>query len=202
MGILCSSSKKSKSLWILVKSKLILFLYLLYHYFSIITSWAFSTVEPLEDRWCLATKERVLLSAQYMVSCDTEENGCKGGETPRVFKLLENIGTVSEECVPYQAINGTCMDKCTNGEAFPKMFKCQKDSHKQFRDVDVIKRELMINGPMHCAFHVYSDFKEYRSGIYYQVSDKYLGGHGIQLVGWGWENGINYWIMKNSWVNN
>ena len=67
------------------------------------------------------------------------------------------------------------------------------------RGVDEIKTELMTNGPMEVSFDVYEDFMTYKSGIYQQVTGKYLGGHAVKLVGWGVENGVEYWKIANSW---
>ena len=39
----------------------------------------------------------------------------------------------------------------------------------------------------------------YKSGIYQHVEGSYLGGHAVKLVGWGVEDGIEYWKIANSW---
>jgi cathepsin B len=39
----------------------------------------------------------------------------------------------------------------------------------------------------------------YKSGIYKRKSSVVLGGHAVKIVGWGVENGVNYWICANSW---
>jgi len=57
----------------------------------------------------------------------------------------------------------------------------------------------MTGGPVDTAFTVYSDFYNYKSGIYKYVSGGKLGGHAVRLVGWGEENGVKYWIIANSW---
>ena len=62
-----------------------------------------------------------------------------------------------------------------------------------------IKTELMTNGPMEVAFDVYEDFMTYKSGIYQHVTGARLGGHAVKLVGWGVENGVEYWKIANSW---
>lgn len=36
-------------------------------------------------------------------------------------------------------------------------------------------------------------------GIYAYVHGEYLGYHSVKILGWGQENGINYWLVANSW---
>ena len=62
-----------------------------------------------------------------------------------------------------------------------------------------IQTELYNNGPMEGAFTVYEDFFSYKSGVYYHVSGGVAGGHAIKVIGWGTENGLNYWLCANSW---
>ncbi len=161
-------------------------------------------MEPLEDRLCIASegKTDLFLSPQYLVSCDKNEGACEGGEAPSAFKWLEANGTVSESCYPYNGTNGTCGAPGTCLKAGQKfqLYKCKTNTFKQFSKPDDIKRELVAHGPMHCAFDVYADFKDYQGGIYVRTSDRVSGGHGIELIGYGIENGIFYWICKNSWV--
>jgi C1A family cysteine protease len=46
---------------------------------------------------------------------------------------------------------------------------------------------------------VYDDFPSYTSGVYTVKSTTALGGHAIRLIGWGTENGVDYWIGANQW---
>jgi len=58
---------------------------------------------------------------------------------------------------------------------------------------------IMTTGPLSVAFSVYSDFPTYKSGVYQHKTGSFLGGHAVEAVGWGVENGVNYWLIKNSW---
>merc|ERR1712046_398787 len=58
---------------------------------------------------------------------------------------------------------------------------------------------IQEGGPVEAAFTVYSDFETYESGIYQHVSGSYEGGHAIRIVGWGTEDGVDYWKVANSW---
>ena len=37
------------------------------------------------------------------------------------------------------------------------------------------------------------------SGIYKRNSSKLLGGHAVKIIGWGNENGTDFWVAQNSW---
>lgn len=65
--------------------------------------------------------------------------------------------------------------------------------------IDKIKTELATNGPLAVAFTVYEDFVTYKSGVYKHTTGSALGGHAVLMVGYGTENGEDYWLVKNSW---
>jgi len=48
-------------------------------------------------------------------------------------------------------------------------------------------------------FTVYSDFLTYKTGVYHHTTGSALGGHAIKILGWGTENGTDYWLVANSW---
>merc|ERR1712146_70382 len=65
--------------------------------------------------------------------------------------------------------------------------------------VENIKKALYEHGPLSAAFSVYSDFPTYKSGVYEHKTGSMLGGHAVLIVGYGTENGVDYWRVKNSW---
>eukprot|EP00961_Rhodomonas_salina_P147340 1982708-Rhodomonas_salina.2 len=53
------------------------------------------------------------------------------------------------------------------------------------------------------GFDVYDDFYAYHEGVYeVSSSAKKLGMHAVSVIGWGTENGVDYWLMQNSWGPN
>jgi cathepsin B len=59
----------------------------------------------------------------------------------------------------------------------------------------VIKEEIYKNGPVNTGFTVYKDFYHYKEGIYRRTSDEVMGGHAVKIVGWGVEQGTEFWIV-------
>lgn len=169
--------------------------------------WAFAGSEVLSDRFCIASKGTVsaVLSPQFMVSCDTSDNGCQGGILPYEWEFLENTGTVTDSCLSYHSGDGSAypcynFQKCEDGSKMRHFF-AQKGSSKTFTDPESIKLEILTNGPVETGFEVYENFRNYTTGVYAKGSNpgKLLGGHAVKIVGWGQENGNEYWICANSW---
>ncbi len=78
-------------------------------------------------------------------------------------------------------------------------YGCKAGSVWTSKNVEQIKAEIMSNGPVAGGFMVYRDFLYYGGGVYYHKQGEQLGGHAIEVVGWGVEDGLNYWTCKNSW---
>ncbi len=166
---------------------------------------AFATAEVVEDRYCIvsAGKFDKLLSAQYIVSCDKEAKGCDGGDPEQSFQFVKETGVCTEQCFPYESMNGTvpaCLNATCKDPKIPlQLFKISE--YKQYKGEEAIKKEILEHGPVHCAFEAYVDFKDYQTGIYTLSSSSFRGTHSIKIIGWGLENGIKYWICQNSWGN-
>lgn len=63
-----------------------------------------------------------------------------------------------------------------------------------------MKKDLMNGGPLSIAFDVWQSFFSYKSGVYeIPPGDTYAGKHAVKLMGWGVENGKEYWLVANSW---
>ena len=172
--------------------------------------WAFAGTETLAARFCIASKGSIkqVLSPQFLVSCDTTDDGCQGGILPYEWEFLEETGTVSDSCLSYHSGDGSAypcynFQKCEDGSKMRHYF-AQKGSTKTFTDANSIKLEIMANGPVETGFEVYENFRNYTGGVYEKGANpgKLLGGHAVKIVGWGLENGVDHWIVANSWNTN
>merc|ERR1711915_557303 len=61
--------------------------------------------------------------------------------------------------------------------------------------VSHMQQEIMTKGPIQVAFMAY------KSGVYQKHWNEFLpeGGHAVKIIGWGTENGVDYWLVANSW---
>ncbi|MCQ2819866.1 MAG: hypothetical protein MJ252_21585 [archaeon] len=170
--------------------------------------WAFSAVMTLQERFCLHSSAQIkeILAPQDPVSCDMFDHGCNGGQLPQVWIYMKARGVVNEDCFPYSSGEGDveeCIKECKNGQEFKKYKAADyKKMNISSLGEDSFREELITNGPIHTSFLVYKDFMNYKSGIYVKTSDELAGGHGVVIIGYGVEDGINFWICKNSWGDN
>lgn len=91
--------------------------------------------------------------------------------------------------------------KCSEGK-YGKSYaddKIKATSSYSLRSVTDIQQDMMKYGSVTGAFTVYADFPTYKSGVYHHTSGSALGGHAIKMMGWGTENGEDYWLVANSW---
>jgi cathepsin B len=163
--------------------------------------WAFAASEVLSDRFCIASSGSVnlVLSPQYLVSCDSSDYGCDGGYLANSWQFLQNTGIPTDACYSYTSgggDSGDCKDTCDDGSAI-KTYKASKVVTPS--SVEDMQNELYNNGPIEVAFSVYRDFLSYTSGVYQHKTGGLLGGHAVKAIGWGVSNGTPYWIIANSW---
>ncbi|EPB72630.1 papain family cysteine protease [Ancylostoma ceylanicum] len=153
---------------------------------------------------------------------------CKGGYVIEAFRYWTREGVCTggrykqkNVCKPYafypcgqhkdQPYYGACPQGSWNTPLCRK--KCQfkyavtygedkikgKSAYFLKMDEDVIKREIIRNGPVVGAFRVYEDFSHYKGGIYVHTGGAKKGAHAVKVIGWGSENGTDYWLIANSW---
>jgi len=124
--------------------------------------------------------------------------GCNGGNLPYVWQYMESNGIPTDSCDPYvsgsgNSHTGECSHQCSNQEFYTAT------NIGGFYSNNDIKMSIMQSGPVQTGFTVYQDFMSYKSGIYTHQTGSQLGGHAVKIVGWGEQDGTDYWIVANSW---
>jgi cathepsin B len=168
--------------------------------------WAHAASEVVSDRFCIQSQGQVnvTFSPQQLVDCDFSEMACSGGFLTNPFIYYSLLGANTDECYG-EYVSGRTGGRskfCFLTNWSCKAYRTNLFSIKWLKNPQAIKEEIYKNGPVNTGFMVYSDFLEYKSGIYVQNSQKLLGGHAVKIVGWGSEEGVEYWIVQNSWTTN
>jgi len=181
--------------------------------------WAFGTTETLSDRFCIHSSGSIIvqLAALDLTTCDTQQDGCNGGDPYSAWLYAKKTGIVTEACAMYNKSIPTCepsQEPCLNFVPTPKCPapNCDNganwDDDKHFADtaysissqISDIESDMVTNGPVQAAFDVYEDFLHYKSGVYRHLTGKYMGGHSVKMIGYGTLNGTDYWNVQNSWT--
>jgi len=172
--------------------------------------WAMSSSSVLSDRLCIATNEKEQLSPQYMVYCGEHTFGCQGSSSPVVtWEQLVEQGTVSEDCIPFVGHDGRCPDECKDGTPITDFMLVQAEGivypwgeTSELR-VQAIQSEILENGPVTASLVTFSDFNQYKGGVYHRSKDAVRrGGHAVRIIGWGTtDEGEDYWLVANSWAD-
>ncbi|XP_055826758.1 zingipain-2-like isoform X2 [Solanum dulcamara] len=159
--------------------------------------WAFSTVAAVEGINQIATGKMITLSEQELVDCDTMYNdGCNGGLMDYAFQfIISNGGIDTETHYPYKGIDHKC-DLVRNAKVV---------SIDDYEDVPANEKALqkaVVHQPISVAIEASGRaFQLYSSGIFSGKCGTQLD-HGVVVVGYGMENGVDYWIVRNSWGTN
>ena len=155
--------------------------------------------------------------------------GCNGGQVGTPWKWFNNTGVVTggdygstgtcynytmEQCAHH--VDSQTLPLCDDVVQVPPRcsLSCPDDADRVYGDdkhfatssygfssVDTIKADILKYGSVTSAFTVYEDFLTYKSGVYSHQTGSELGGHAIKTIGWGTENGEDYWLCVNSWNN-
>lgn len=156
--------------------------------------WAFGIANHISDRFCIMGRD-VTLSVQDLLECTPGNSCCEGGTATRGYDYLMSVGLVSESCKEFTGDCGECSpSSCTH-------YRCESDSMFWADNTEEAKIEIYNNGPIEGVFDVYDDFIHYSGGVYYRTSNKYVGVHTVEILGWGVEDGVEYWLCKNSWAD-
>ena len=127
--------------------------------------------------------------------------GCQGGFLTNPFVYYSLVGAETDDCYGEYTSGQTGKRSrfCFLKKWGCKTYRTKLWSIRWHTSTQAIKEEIMKNGPVNTGFTVYEDFMTYKSGVYQHKQGGVLGGHAVKIVGWGKDNGVEYWKVQNSW---
>ncbi|XP_044758492.1 procathepsin L-like isoform X2 [Coccinella septempunctata] len=159
--------------------------------------YAFSTIGSLESNNKITNGNLIPLSEQQLIDCSWEQGnyGCEGGLASNALQYVQEFGIEGELDYPYQEDNGNC--RYNKSKVVTKV--------KGFVEIDEgSEQELQIAvatvGPVSVAIDATFELQGYDYGILDDhFCTTYELNHYVVVVGFGVENGIEYYLVKNSW---
>jgi len=161
--------------------------------------WAFSTTGSLEGQHSKKTGKLVSLSEQQLVDCSGKFGnfGCMGGLMDNAFRYIKaNGGIDTEASYPYEARDGHCRFKPADIGATVAGYTDVPEG-----DEAALTQAIATVGPISVAIDAsHFSFQLYHTGVYYEkrCSSTRLD-HGVLAVGYGTEDGQDFYWVKNSW---
>ncbi|KAL3064852.1 hypothetical protein OYC64_000973 [Pagothenia borchgrevinki] len=160
--------------------------------------WGCSATGALEGQVFRATGKLVHLSPQNLVDCSEKygNHGCNGGFMSQAFQyIIDNKGINSEASYPYKGQDQQCQYNPSYRAA-----NCSSYSFLPEGNEASLKEALANIGPISVAIDAERPtFAFYRSGVYDDPSCTKKINHAVLAVGYGSQNGQDYWLVKNSW---
>ena len=158
--------------------------------------WAFSTTGAVEGAMFLSTGKLESYSEQQLVDCSGlyGNQGCNGGLMDNAFRYIEKKPLELEADYPYIARQHLfCKAKKGTGVGKVASYYDVKSGN-----VDQLKAAI-AKGPVSVAIEAdQASFQQYKSGVITTGCGQQLD-HGVLAVGYGTENNIDYFLVKNSW---
>ena len=158
--------------------------------------WAFSTTGSIEGARQIAGSGLTSLSEENLVECSKANHGCQGGAMVLGFMYAEENPLMTEAEYPYTSgagKKGECKYEASKGVGNVGGFEEVSQSARQMQ-------AALAKGPVSVAIEADKTvFQHYRSGV---ISGSTCGtklDHGVLAVGYGSEDGEDYFLVKNSW---
>ena len=163
--------------------------------------WTFSATGAVEGAWAISKGQLVDFSEQELVDCATGasfgSHGCNGGEMEGAFKFVIENGQCTDSSYPYTSGVSKTGGNCKKCSAVAHMSSCSDVKPND----QISLKAAVAQQPVAIAISADTKlFQSYSSGVITSSSCYTSLDHGVLIVGYGSENGQDYWNVKNSWA--
>lgn len=139
----------------------------------------------------MRTNQLVSLSEKELIYCSESNRGCHGGLPQRAFHDIQMMGGLG-----FSSTNSAIQEcQSTRKKAILTTMGVVKVNNTE----QDLKAAVALIGPISVGISLSNDLRHYHSGIFDGCQKKDRIRHSVLLVGYGTENGQDYWLVKNSW---
>lgn len=177
--------------------------------------YSFATMSILETMTCMSgslnpdKQPPIKMSTQELVDCFDNDGsmtfGCKGAHPDKaILYFSSKMFAIKDYCYRYKEERKTCMRK----EIKDRDDECLVRIEDQDKKLSVtyigghgdMEKYLDNNGTLLAILQTKDNLRFYESGIAEDDgSQKNHGYHAVVIIGYGTSDGVDYWLIKNSW---
>ncbi|CAB0021060.1 unnamed protein product [Nesidiocoris tenuis] len=168
--------------------------------YSCLACWAFAATDALESQYAMKYGKHVLLSQQQFVDCSRPEGnlGCQGGMVDWAYQYMMRTGGVMlDSDYPYNVEEGVC-------QFDEKKIVASISNYGEIKNGSEISLQEAVAkfGPISVSIDSsLFEWNYYTTGVFDSPYCSTDVDHAVLVVGYGTENGTDYWLVKNSYGN-
>jgi cathepsin X len=171
--------------------------------------WAMGSTSSLADRINIVNGgawPSAYLSVQNVIDCGNA-GSCQGGWDSGVYVYAEKYGIPDEGCNNYVAVNQECnaQDQCytcwpgSGCQPLTQYNRLTISEHGRLAGRHQMKAEIFKRGPISCGIMATQKLDQHQGGIFAEYNPAPSINHIISVVGWGVEDDVEFWVVRNSW---
>merc|ERR1712038_1935640 len=140
-------------------------------------------------------------SEQQIIDCGYGKNGargCNGAHTSAYVKYVADTSLALTHESTYPYLNKAPKLTCPTVKAYNTGAKVVKSYFTYSGDETKLKALVAEHGAVVTAVNAAGPFAKYAGGVFSGCTSNKQN-HAVTVVGYGTANGVDYWLIKNSW---